>query len=472
MKEKTELEIDNHWEMNKIEPFHPGRLPKKEIKLFIKNVNSLIDKYNNEQDNLQRKTIINQIQSHIKTMEYQFGERMFEESPGYRKASSLLFLEIKYQLENLQISPLDQNKKPSILAEMIANLHPKKASKFLYIFQQNNPSRYLPRLYDKENHSEAIYYTLFWKLHSIEFLGGQNSKNYKITDNKGNIRVLKIENRLNLPRTIEMYLREQDALKERFTSIEVDRQVTYVDFNKKKPITRTIIVTQFCEHGNLIEQRERINDKNIESIQNHAIDIFTQMAQILLHIQNAGCMFPDGKIFNWLLDKNGNLRIADTKSFLFTKKNGHYPKSEIIPGNDYCKLVSTIGFNPPEFFMDEEVTSDGVHAFILGKNIYAYTCLAIYSEDFKNDKFNCGQDLNFTHDVFKTPKGIALKHLIIGLVTSSTTQRMTVKEALETLNNLNQINYAKTDRFKIFQSKLQISISPNEIVEDIKGLSN
>jgi len=147
------------------------------------------------------------------------------------------------------------------------------------------------------------------------------------------------------------------------------------------------------------------------------------MAGSMLDIQESGCIFPDAKITNWLVDDNENVRLADTKSFLFTDNNGKYSSS--IPGNEYCGFLQTRVYNPPEFYSDS-IKADSTHAFLLAKNFYQYaTGKCVLGDD--------ATKFDFDTQLFKTKEGPQYEALIKNLVKPNPQERMSVRDAKDEL---------------------------------------
>jgi hypothetical protein len=80
-------------------------------------------------------------------------------------------------------------------------------------------------------------------------------------------------------------------------------------------------------------------------------------------------MFPDAKLTNWLVNEEGKLILADTKSFVFVDARGNYSNS--LPGNEHTGLLQTSVFRPLELG-GGSANADGVHAYILGKNLHSF----------------------------------------------------------------------------------------------------
>lgn len=422
----TKSETPPRKAMEPIIAFEAGLLPKNEMKKFTEEVNALIGRYNKTDIDADKKNLLEEIQTKIKAINYKYASYHLEDSPGYRATAASLFTQIKYQYASMgQSSLIPPEVQASALAEIIANMSPDKADKLLGILIKGanaNLALELKNLYPKDDPSaEAKAFITFLREHEISYLNGGNSKNFKVTRLSDNsAEVLKVDCRLNTPRSAEAHLRNK--MSENFTAIAAERQVSCVD-SDKNIISRTLMITDYCKGGSLYEQRANL--QFMPQLEQHTGKIFEEMARILLKIQEADCMFPDAKISNWLIDEQGRLFLADTKSFLFTE-NGKYHSS--TPGNEYSSFLSTKNFNPPE--NSNAMHADHIHAYLLGKNLYYYASL-------RAPIAHNGAEFDFSSKFFSTQTGSACKTLIEALVKKNPAERMPIKEAVETLFFLN-----------------------------------
>ncbi len=417
-------------EMGLLKDFDPGVLPSKDMKRFTKEINELISQYNKTDDS-EKIAILKGIQEKIKEVEYRYRQQHFAKSPGYLQAQAFLFKEIQYQYASLGTTSLAPAHS-SPLTEIIANMSSEKADKLLSILVDATKDREnegkklnteLSNLYEKTDKSpEANAFRKFLSTHEISFLGGGNSKNFRVVGTSdGKEEVLKVDYRLSMPKNVEAHLREE--ITDLFTPVYAERSATCVD-SKGNTINRGIVVTDYCKEGSVIDYRTT----NLKEIVVQTGSIFQQMAGAMLDIQDAHCMFPDAKITNWLVDEKGNIRIGDTKSFLFTDEQGKY-KSD-IPGNEYCSFLNTPDFVPPEF-LDSSFDADAAHAYILGKNLYYFT-------SGKVGEIDDGAKFDFNRIFFKIPDiGPAYRTLIEALVKPDPAKRMPVREALDQLFIIN-----------------------------------
>ncbi|KTD42561.1 hypothetical protein [Legionella parisiensis] len=433
-------------EMQSLTPFEPGALPPKDIERFTTEINILIDNYNLEINDAEKRDFLKQIQTKIQEFDCKYRQKHFAESPAYREAHAFLFKEIQHQYASLGVTSLVTSPSHSSpLSELIANMSPEKADKLLDILVNNTSKgltkaelvakdfkKELVNLYEKSDKSpEAEAFRKFLKEHEISYLGGGNSKNFKITNISDNSElVLKVDYRLSMPRNVETHLREK--LQDRFIPLHTDRMATCLDRATGDTITRSIQVTEYCGGGSVVDHRQQL--KKWTEVEKFTGDIFEQMARTLLDIQEAGCMFPDSKLTNWLIDDLDQVQMGDTKSFVFTDEKGKYRLG--LPQNAYGSFLDTKGFRPPEFddliAYPKETTldADAVHAYILGKNLYIYAAGKV-------PQGHDGAKFDFTPQIFSMINGPAYKELIVGLVNPDPAKRMPVREALDRLFLIN-----------------------------------
>lgn len=414
-------------------PFKAGKLPHKDMLLFRDQVNELIQQYNQEAGNEKKLLILQDIQKRIKRIEDKYPSSHLAKSPGFLAAHATLFKEIKHQYETLGIKSLDTSKeRSSPLSELIANMSPEKVDKLLAILLPGSQAKIvgedseLANLYSLDDDSEeAKRFRVFLKNHQIQYLGGSNSKNFKVTNIINNEEVvLKVDCRLDMPKDVESHLR--DRLGDQIAPNDAERQAQCVV--KGKRIVRTIAVVEYCTNGSLEDYRSKM--EYMQDLEDSVGEIFEQMASTFLDIEEAGCMFPDAKFTNWLVDDNNRIFIADTKSFVYIDKKGRYDSG--LPENKYYELTYSDGFSPPELGGFFSLSADAAHAYTLGKNLYSFITYK-FEEGYNGKKFD------FTHDFFK--KNPEYRELIEGLVQSNPAKRMTVREALDRLFMLNNPDF-------------------------------
>lgn len=322
-------------------------------------------------------------------------------------------------------------------AELIVSMAPEKIDEFILALERGPGFELseLEALYQPDD-AEYSMWQSFIATHSLVFLGGRNSKNFKLTNLENNSHfVLKIDNRLDAPKNLETRLMAR-VLSETITPIFAQRQTTYKTHKETK--TRVLVLTEFCEGGNLEEHALSQADDNSRS--RAAVHIYRQMAENLETIRLNKVAFLDMKNTNWLVDLFGRLKIADTKSFLPLIK-GIFDRSAAV--SQWFSPVSTTYMNPPELFTFKGTfNADAIHAYELGKNIYQYLLKGhrSFSDDlFYLHKRHDSVAYNFDYPVFKTDTGMRLQALISALIKPEAKDRLSVADALVSLTELDNM---------------------------------
>jgi hypothetical protein len=393
---------------------------------FRLDINQEINAYNLTESVPNRINTLKKIQKIIHDAELYLLSETPDEQSQFHDFKKKLFPLIKAAYaENGQASMPQQG--GSLISSVLVNMEPEKADKLMEILQLRKGEilqyqKELLNLYDlHDTGHDASQWRLFLSEHSIEFLGGKNSLNFKvqnISPNDASVQVLKVDTRLGRHKNLEQPLR--DKYGDIFMPIYAKRQV--MGIVGKTGASRTLLVTDFCNQSDLLNYS--INNAK-DCLASAVIDseiymqtsfIMGQIADIFMAFQDAKCIFPDAKLSNWLLDK-GTVRLADTKS-----------------------LMSAQNFNPmdmiftPPFFPKElenqnfsgEIKAEELHVFLLGLNIYSYLTAS----------FPQNLDLDFSKPIFETPLGGEYQTLILNLTKNPSSLRMPLVDAKNKLHEL------------------------------------
>lgn len=411
--------------------------------LEINKINQLIEKYNSTTDE-RKLRILYRIDFLRKALEDRYPQDIFVNEFTI-EIQNKLFEECRKQYAEFNISmhehALAKNhpKHPdaslpeqnSPFSEMLANMPTENVREMLNVLAYG--SKYSQSSFFnlfKNSHPE---YNKIINLYKIEFLGGGNSKNFKLTfrdETNPHSFVLRVDDRLGGAREMDTHLRST-ALASLLTPIEGVRSATY-HFNGKLR-TNTLLITSVCPNGTPLAHSRRMS--SLENTIQGALDIYTQMGNALANLEKEGCLFPDAKNSNWLLDKDGKLVIADTKSLLFSHKGNYdayngFDKNRWIYGS-IPGLVTTQDYKPREL-NDKKFNVDKMHSFIMGINLYQYLTLC--------KDYELKYTLNFDLPIFKnTSAGKQLKTLITQMTHPDPNMRIGVTEALSQLQAIKNL---------------------------------
>ena len=233
---------------------------------------------------------------------------------------------------------------------------------------------------------------------------------------------------MGMPKFLETEIRDK-ILPNRLTPLAFERQSTTKDPVSGGKVTKTLVITDFCSGGDLM-QHAALQVSPEDKIKS-ALTIYTQMAEILIQLKDNNCAFIDMKNTNWLIDDKNFIQIADTKGFVPTRSDGVFDCDSYE--SRWFRFVSTKYMNPPEFSYSRSFDVDKAHAYMLGKNLYQYLT--------DNDSFYyAGHEAkyyNFMNPVFtSSPIGKRMEILIKALIKPDPTSRMNVSNALKTLKKI------------------------------------
>lgn len=437
-------------------------------------INLLIDEYNAADTKESRIEILKKTDANYQAIENKYSPYQIELCPEYRKELNVkLFSQLQFHLKlnQLDLAHLRSVPVEHALSGIIANLAPDKISNLLEVLidedSQESLTDRIGKIYQEDEPGAGVFQA-FLEDNCISFLGGSNSKNFKITPlNGGEPYVLKVENRLGVPCEAEQHLRTH-SLSKTLSSVSISRQTCYEKIPNIKYGSRNLLVTEFFHGGDIENYRKSVKDSHISS----ALNIYHQMASILQGIQNDSGVFPDMKNSNWLVDVDGTLKIADSKSFLFTY--GDTLNLQRLEPRGYF-LTDTRHLRPPEVWQalgGTPCSADKMHAFMLGKNLYQY--LTACDEKYLLDK-NDASMLDFSSVQFKSQSGKELKLLNEGLVKPLPLQRISVQEAKDKLAKLQLTNQCQIllEKINAFEHTPGSSdfVKDNEYAPELKILT-
>lgn len=320
----------------------------------------------------------------------------------------------------------------------------------------------LENLYEETDLSEeAQDYRAFFQNHTITFLGGSNTQNFTLTRRDTNeASVIKIEYRFNIPKAIERKLRA-GALNNILLPIHAESAATFMH-EKHGKTTCSILETELVPTSDLEIYMK--GKTNIEERTSAAVDLYQQMCDIFITLQDNSVAFLDAKNSNWLVNPEGKLQLADTKSFVPVQPNGELDKNKNhLKG--YDPIITKV-MSPPELQSSSIMNAEAVHCYLLGKNLYQ-SLTGARIEDLKQ--------ISFTHPVFDSEVGKKLKHII-----ENTTQendhsaRMRLADIKQALQEVQELQYLQDLReLQEFQppQEEQPSILKKEVEQKLEELT-
>jgi len=159
---------------------------KQELLAFVQPFNREIDAYNKATSKELKKEALDRMMAVIKYFDVHTPPQTLAQLEKFHELKSDLFLKIKQAYaENGVHSMAKEDSSP--IADILSNMSQEYADKLMEILLPNKTplNKQLNSLYDPKNKSpEANAWRKFLSEHSIEFLGGGNSTNFKVINNR------------------------------------------------------------------------------------------------------------------------------------------------------------------------------------------------------------------------------------------------------------------------------------------------
>ncbi|MCH9756603.1 MAG: protein kinase [Gammaproteobacteria bacterium] len=455
--------------IRKLKPFqyNPVRSSKdKDIQSFleliapdIEALNQAIDLYNRETDSAKKLSQLQAIYSDFQRLNNGCSDEVVSGCSDYdEQVNQQLFEDMQREFEGLGVTsmqqallphPLEVAVNPASPDEVIANMPPDKMKNLvtlLFLGKRLDLNRLKTEVYRLSEPGSAAFFQ-FLRTHDIRSMAGTNSKNFEIVEKDSEPEkryVLQLENRLGMSMNAESYLRK-NGLFDVFVPTLASRQVFYFNEDIEHMFTRNVLIAPFCDGNDLNTRLKKVTTN--EERQKAAIDMYTQMAEVFAVTEANGCVFTDAKNSNWLVDEDGNLKISDTKGFLFTNAQGQLDLADAEKKNgNYGVFIASRHTIMPEGW-ENKPAANKAHAYMLGINLYQYLtkCDEKY---FMDERIDCYlqvkpvERFDFSDEIFRGLPGEELKALVQGLLQTDPTSRPTVTEARETLKRMNPVREA------------------------------
>ena len=375
------------------------------------------------------------------------------------------------------------------LADLIANMEPEYLSKLAQLLS-NDDYTSLPSLYFYSNPNGKAWAS-FWSLHTIESLGGENSKNFIVTEKSSQKRiVLKLENRLDATKDIERQIRKRlfanEARDNFLVNLHTDRRTTFNDKARRKKVTGTISITDFCDGLTFRQMAKQSQKKSTIERQSLAIKLGLSHIELAQKTMNLNAVNTDYKLDNifFIFDAGThqyNAMVSDCKAYCHCDEH-----DAVIPPWDEC-FIKTHIMAPPEVFGDvtqRKILADPLLSYTVAKNLYLF--LVIEDEELLlEDLLSLDiTQLDFNRPIFQNSLGSKLKQIICELGNSdpnkrtllSNAQRMLLQlqlkaHGLALLDAIKIKQFSSYDRVtSMFVNRMNFELNSTELAEINKTL--
>ncbi|MFJ1267676.1 hypothetical protein ACD661_03775 [Legionella lytica] len=279
--------------------------------------------------------------------------------------------------------------------------------------------------------------------YKVEYRGGTNSKNLLIINAiTGEKEILKLEHRMGNPDTQAQYLQEIPELQEYFVQVHFNKAVAITKDNYGLN-DRCLQITDFCPGNDISTQANmRLSD---EERLIAAGNIYSQMAQALILMEQNATFYMDMKNSNWLLEVNGILKIADTKSMCPAE---NFTSLSSLSSNGY-NWLRTKYITPPELLSwdsdpDTLISISHAEAFMFGKNLYEFLAATPPSrtvnaiQSFMEHHANA-EAYDFSAPIFQTHVGARYTRLIQQCIKENPLERFDMNQVQHAMQSIQDI---------------------------------
>lgn len=378
----------------------------------VRELNRLIDLYNRADDFITRINILKQLDQRQQYLDDAYPDDIIAMVPDYQlhmytslhqaicRQREQLHVDSNYQL--LAIYEPDLGRE---LSNVIQGMSTADIAQLMQVLASGVRKNLRARLASIAPTNRA--YQDFLIQHDIMFIGGGNSVNFAFVDRISQQRIiLKLENRLNIPKRAERELRDAQQNSSSFLIREwSDRRAVFDDPKTNKKTVRRLIVVDYTQ-ARILEDIPTQSDIIAQQMQ--AVDI--ALAQILLYkkMHNLGKTWTDGKGSNIFFHRDPRTvcmvaEVADCKAF--------YPCDPINRTAYFSgSPIVTVGVSAPELMCQTPgtVNIEQLTVYAIGKNLYESLLVFVpsaYQKYFapdQNDK-RLSDAVELTNNYFKHP---------------------------------------------------------------------
>lgn len=411
------------------------KIDKTELK-FAEKINKIIIDYNNINKDDEK---LDQLQKNLLLEVYEqllFRNNFVKQADDlehYAPVRDELYISLNQEIQKLGMTSVLELKlkyhtqTTFKLPEILVNMSPEKRNKFTkYLYKGNGKNSFnFDEIYspeEKKNLKEAQDFNDFFKNNKINFIGGVNSLNFKVENSQdASCCILKIEKRMGTSKDVEFFLR--DKIPEYFPPIFAECEPQLVDSHILK-----LVVTEYFPQGDISQLTQNLHEKQkIVKITNN---IFIKLGTLLNDLKKQKTLHPDAKGTNFLVTKENNLIMTDTKTLI---------RDDIETEGFVCEInpLFTKGFVPFNEMLSIKINIDHVHAYTLGVNLLLF----LSKSTFRRIDESKLRDLEI--EIKSSPEYTLYTELISNLLNNDPKKRMSVQDAItqlhaiEALQNLN-----------------------------------
>ncbi|KTD06577.1 serine/threonine protein kinase [Legionella gratiana] len=290
--------------------------------------------------------------------------------------------------------------------------------------------------------------------YTFKGLGGQNNKNWMVTDKSGTTYAVRLENCSNFPfRGMDrekIYQNCKQHVEKNIETITLGKHKVHQD---KQEVEYVLAIGEYCPNGNILDAMYQINLKDPKNF-SKALEKAIQVAEFNLELMEKGYIYSDKKPENFLERVDGTVITSDLKSITPLDADGNltwifkqtpatpfdlplsedlmlakYDAKKIDPNLLACHLIATLLHTMIR--ADKEIFPEGTHSRQDSSKQYKFT----YNLFTLNEATGKYKESNDEDPIFKTPQGQKMKNLIETIESSVINDKANLAQTIKTMKS-------------------------------------
>jgi serine/threonine protein kinase len=243
--------------------------------------------------------------------------------------------------------------------------------------------------------------------YTLEYLGGNNNKNWKIINREtGDIHILRVEKAESYTDYLLLNELKTNPTINRFIAVDslfypTEEIETVPGSGAERPYN--LAISEYCPNGDLLSNRRKMNDVSPEDIASEVLGQVEQVATFMSELHRNRVAYMDLKAENFILRPNGEVITADLKSVI-SCPDGRVKINDISTTEEAA---------PPEYPESRTYDTDKFMSYQAG--LMLYILMVGPSAEEKSElitQFQERGEWDFSHPVFASEGGAQIRTLI------------------------------------------------------------
>jgi hypothetical protein len=256
---------------------------------------------------------------------------------------------------------------------------------------------------------------------NFRFLGGNNNKNWLVTDEEGYYHspsIIRLEEADLLDYGLYTKVQANEKLRQHFATnnyyFPCERPEDVLMPNKRY----NLVWSEYCPNQDLLSYSSKTTSNKLDQ----ALELTKKVAVIAQDLTEEKLGYTDIKAANFLLRNDGTVITADTKSFVSLDDNGKFS----LKGS-----LTTRAYRPED---EDPAHAESFMTYQIGLMLYE---LIVASPTLTEKPWlDRGKSLDFNLPLFNTPQGKKIQALVAEAMDLEPKRRPSLKEVIQRCNDL------------------------------------